>query len=98
MPAGRPQPRSRADAGRTRYRRGPDAGRTHLRALADAGETRFARVSDAVFDKLFPGSTVHFRLFIIFKALEFAEKMFESHLEQISKSNAEYVNEWFEVK
>ena len=35
-----------------------DAGETQLRALTDAGETRFARVLDAVFDKLFLGSTV----------------------------------------
>ena len=51
-------PPATAIAGRTRSRRESDAGRTHLGALADAGETRFARVSDAVFDKLFPGSTV----------------------------------------
>ena len=41
-----------------RAARRPDAGKTQLRALTDAGETRFARVLDAVFDKLFLGSTV----------------------------------------
>ena len=35
-----------------------DAGETQPRALTDVGETRFARVFDAVFDKLFLGSTV----------------------------------------
>ena len=58
MPAGRPQAGRRRDAGWTQATRGPDAGETQLRALTDAGETQFARVLDAVFDKLFLGSTV----------------------------------------
>ena len=58
-------------AGRTQARRGPDAGETQLRALTDAGETRFARVLDAVFDKLFLGSTVYQ---MIIRCLGFARR------------------------
>lgn len=70
MPAGRPQVGRRRDAGRTQARRGPDAGETQLRALTDAGETRFARVLDAVFDKLFLGSTVFSVKFFIYLTRE----------------------------
>jgi hypothetical protein len=29
--------------------------------------------------------------------MEFAEKMFISHLQQLSKTTSEYLNDWFEV-
>ena len=35
---------------------------------------------------------------MIFKAMEFAEKMFNSHLEQLSKTSSEHLKDWFEVK
>ena len=49
----------KVDAKRTQSRRKEDASWTHLRAHADAKRTQNARGSDAVFGKLFLGSTVY---------------------------------------